>query len=92
MHFPRIALFSLLASAGVSAATVADDKFRQLEQLLPTPTTVRTASGAPGAAYWQQRADYAIRATLDETARTITGSETVTYHNRSPDTLAYLWV
>jgi hypothetical protein len=69
-----------------------DDKFRQLDELLPTPTTIRTASGAPGHAYWQQRADYMIRATLDEANRSISGAETVTYHNNSPDTLTYLWV
>ncbi|MDN4054588.1 M1 family metallopeptidase [Massilia sp. YIM B02763] len=74
------------------AAEPFDDKFRQLDELLPTPTTIRTASGAPGHAYWQQRADYTIRATLDEAKRTITGAETITYHNNSPDALTYLWV
>jgi hypothetical protein len=69
-----------------------DDKFRQLDELLPTPNTIRNASGAPGHAYWQQRADYTIRATLDEANRSISGAETVTYHNNSPDTLTYLWV
>jgi hypothetical protein len=88
-HSTRIAAFCLALFA-VNAN--ADDKFRQLDELLPTPTTIRTASGAPGRAYWQQRADYKIRATLDETARAVTGSGTVTYHNNSPDTLSYLWV
>ncbi|WP_229217695.1 M1 family metallopeptidase [Massilia forsythiae] len=74
------------------AAEPFDDKFRQLDELLPTPTTIRTASGAPGHAYWQQRADYQIRASLDEANRAITGAETITYHNNSPDTLSYLWV
>ncbi|MBC7657845.1 MAG: M1 family metallopeptidase [Frankiaceae bacterium] len=69
-----------------------DDKFRQLDELLPTPGSVRTASGAPGHAYWQQRADYKLRASLDEAARSITGAGTITYHNQSPDTLSYLWV
>ena len=89
-----------LATLGLTFSTLAaepantgfDDKFRQLEEMLPTPTTIRTASGAPGAAYWQQRADYSIRATLDESRRTLTGSETITYHNNSPDALSYLWV
>jgi hypothetical protein len=67
------------------------DAFRQLEEILPTPTTTRTASGAPGHAYWQQRADYEIDVTLDETARTITGTQRITYHNNSPDPLPYLW-
>jgi len=74
------------------AAAPFDDKFRQLDELLPTPGSVRTASGAPGHAYWQQRADYTIRATLDENKRALTGSGTVTYHNNSPDTLKYLWL
>jgi hypothetical protein len=89
-------LSTLLLCAGVSLSTLAsaqsDDKFRQLEDLLPTPTATRAASGAPGHAYWQQRADYVIRATLDEEKRAIKGAETITYHNNSPDTLNYLWV
>ncbi len=76
----------------VFAADPFDDKFRQLDELLPTANTYRTASGAPGHAYWQQRADYVIRATLDENKHQITGSEQITYHNKSPDTLHYLWL
>jgi hypothetical protein len=68
------------------------DRFRQLDELLPTANTIRTASGAPGHGYWQQRADYQLRATLDEGKRAIRGSGTVTYYNNSPDTLNYLWV
>ena len=68
------------------------DKFRQLEELWPTPNPYRTASGAPGPAYWQQRVDYEIEATLDESAHTITGTERITYYNNSPDTLSYLWI
>ena len=67
------------------------DVFRQLEEILPTPTATRTASGAPGHAYWQQRADYRIDVTLHEADRTLSGSQAVTYHNNSPDALAYLW-
>jgi len=78
--------------APVFAAAPFDDKFRQLDELLPTPGAVRTASGAPGHAYWQQRADYRISATLDETRRALSGSGTITYHNNSPDTLKYLWL
>ncbi|NHZ39055.1 M1 family metallopeptidase [Massilia sp. CCM 8693] len=86
-------LVALFLVAGVaSAAEPFDDKFRQLEEVLPTPNTIRNAAGAPGHAYWQQRADYTIRARLDENKRTISATETVTYHNNSPDTLAYLWV
>src|SRR5215213_9385326 len=69
------------------------DKFRQLsEDELPTPNEQRTASGAPGNKYWQNRADYIIDVSLDETTNRINGKETVTYHNNSPDTLTYLWM
>jgi hypothetical protein len=87
-----IASFAHAVPAAPYDAGPFDDKFRQLDELLPTPTDTRTASGAPGHAYWQQRADYRIRASLDEARRAIQGSETVTYHNNSPDTLHYLWV
>jgi hypothetical protein len=87
-----IGLAALCLTMSAIAAEPFDDKFRQLDELLPTPTTIRTASGAPGHAYWQQRADYQIRATLDEANRSISGAETITYHNNSPDTLTYLWV
>ena len=87
-----IALAALYLSASAFAAEPFDDKFRQLDELLPTASTIRTASGAPGHAYWQQRADYTIRATLDEANRAIRGAETITYHNNSPDTLNYLWL
>jgi len=58
----------------------------------PGPNQYRDASGAPGPAYWQQRADYTIAATLDTTARAITGTVTVRYTNNSPDTLRYIWM
>jgi len=87
-----VATLALLASFSTAAQNFDNDKFRQLDELLPTPTDTRTASGAPGHAYWQQRADYRIRVTLDEDKRAISGSESVTYHNNSPDTLNYLWV
>ena len=69
-----------------------EDKFRQLEEHLPTPNMYRTGSGAPGHGYWQQKVDYSIKVKLDEKARMISGSETITYQNKSPDTLTYLWL
>ena len=68
------------------------NKFEQLGTILPTPNEYRTASGAPGPKYWQQRADYDIKATLDEKNLKLTGSETVTYHNNSGDVLTYIWL
>jgi len=68
------------------------NKFRQLKDVLPTPNSQRTASGAPGPKYTQQKVDYKIDIILDDDKRRITGSETITYHNNSEDTLNYLWV
>lgn len=58
---------------------------------MPEPNEFRTATGAPGPGYWQQRADYAIAATLDAQARALSGRQTVTYTNNSPDVLTHLW-
>ncbi len=69
-----------------------EDKFRQLEEILPTPNSYRSASGEPGPDYWQQRVDYTIDVRLDETDNSIHGSETIRYRNQSPHTLRYLWV
>lgn len=68
------------------------NKFEQLGTILPTPNEYRTASGAPGPKYWQQRVDYNIKCELDEPNLTLNGSETVTYYNNSPDVLTYLWL
>jgi len=59
---------------------------------LPTPNAMRDASGRPGPGYWQQAADYDIRVSLDAEAHRITGSETITYTNNSPDDLRFVWV
>src|SRR5947209_16797673 len=68
------------------------NKFEQLGTILPTPNEYRTASGAPGPKYWQQRCDYDIKASLDENALKLTGTEIITYYNNSPDALHYLWL
>ncbi|HLX90881.1 MAG TPA: M1 family metallopeptidase, partial [Puia sp.] len=68
------------------------NKFEQLGTILPTPNEYRTASGAPGPKYWQQRCDYNIQCKLDEDKQWLTGTETVTYFNNSPDLLTYLWL
>ena len=68
------------------------NKFEQLGVILPTPNEYRTASGAPGPKYWQQRADYDIKCELDEDKLTLKGSEAITYWNNSPNTLTYLWL
>jgi hypothetical protein len=70
-----------------------NDKFRQLgPDEMATPNTYRTASGAPGADYWQQQVDYKMKIRLDDDIQKIYGEETITYHNNSPDVLYYLWI
>jgi hypothetical protein len=68
------------------------NKFRQLYQEFSTPNQYRSASGAPGPAYYQQRADYKMDIRLDDENHHLYGSETITYTNNSPDLLDYLWV
>jgi hypothetical protein len=68
------------------------DKFKQLDEDLPTANEQRTASGAPGNKYWQNRADYVIDVELDDANQRISGKETITYKNASPDTLNYIWL
>ncbi|MDE3253348.1 MAG: M1 family metallopeptidase [Bacteroidota bacterium] len=93
-------LFLLLACMGsIQAQDIHNNpgsnhgnKFEQLGTILPTPNEFRTASGAPGPKYWQQRADYNIKCELDEPNLLLKGSETVTYYNNSPDVLTYIWL
>ncbi|RZP11108.1 MAG: M1 family peptidase, partial [Flavobacteriales bacterium] len=68
------------------------NKFRQLYQEFSSPNMFRTASGAPGPAYYQQQADYKINIELDDKNKKIYGQEVVTYTNNSPDQLDYLWL
>ncbi len=95
-----LSIFMFLCSlASISAQNIQNNpgsnhgnKFEQLGTILPTPNNYRTASGAPGHEYWQQRADYDISAYLDEDKLNLKGSETITYYNNSPDELEYLWI
>ena len=68
------------------------DRFYQIDSWLPTPNDQRTASGAPGPEYWQQRADYKISVALDDVNQRITGVARIDYHNESPHILNYIWV
>ena len=68
------------------------NKFRQMYSEMATPNMYRTASGAPGPAYYQQQADYKMNIELDDKKAKIYGEETITYHNNSKDRLDYLWV
>jgi len=97
----RIVVLFLAGFIGFSATSTAaikqtkgdfEDKFRQLEETLPTPNVYRNAAGEPGIHYWQQKVDYKIKVTLNEKKRRIVANETVHYHNQSPNTLKYLWL
>ena len=92
-------VFMLIATATLFAQNVNNNagsnhgnKFEQMGATLPTPNEYRTASGAPGPKYRQQRCDYDIKCELDEKNLKLSGSETVTYFNNSPDVLTYLWL
>ena len=97
-------IFLLLASFIVSAQTPTTapiqrqpgkydtNKFSQMYDKFATPNMFRTASGAPGPAYYQQQADYVMNIVLDDENQRIYGEQTITYHNNSPDVLEYLWV
>ena len=94
-----VCLLSLLVAGPMVAQDIYNNpgsnhgnKFEQLGTIMPTPNEYRTASGAPGPKYWQQRCDYDIKCELDEKNLKLNGSETVTYFNNSPDVLTYLWL
>ena len=87
-----IVVSAVFISTGAYSQGKWDRKFEQLGTDLPSPNTYRTASGAPGKDYWQQRADYDMAVELDDQNQKITGEETITYFNNSPDQLTYLWV
>ncbi len=99
LHFALLCSLTLLGFSGAAFAQDAppkkfdqEDKFRQLEEILPTANAYRTSSGAPGHGYWQQRADYVIDVELDDENQRIIAHEQITYHNNSPDELRYLWL
>ena len=99
MKFKSTIILSFFIPLGIYAQDIQNNpksnhgnKFEQLGTILPSPNVYRTASGAPGQGYWQNRADYQINAYLDEDKRNLKGSETVTYYNNSPDDLEYLWL
>lgn len=85
-------LIGIWAHAQQTTNYNANTVFEQMGTSLPTPNTYRTASGAPGKEYWQQKADYDIKVELDDENQRITASEKITYFNVSPDALTYLWL
>ena len=86
-------LFSILISSYIYAQDQSyQGKFEPIDNMVAPPNVYRSANGAPGKAYWQQRADYKIKASLNENNNTLSGDETITYFNNSPDDLSYLWI
>jgi len=94
----RVQLLTAVAVIALAASAVqAQEAYAPLKTFAPfaiptPPNAQRSASGAPGAAYWQNRVDYRIDARLDPAAKTLTGDETITYANNSPDSLDILWL
>lgn len=94
LRLPLVAL--LFATCAFSAIEQTkgeyQDKFRQLDEVLPTANSYRTAGGEPGHRYWQQEVDYEIDVQLNEDRRRIEASQRIRYTNNSPDTLRFLWL
>ena len=87
-----LALLILTLFSGIAQDNTNHNKFKQLKEEVATPNVYRNGSGAPGHMYYQNRADYEMKITLNDGEQKITGEETITYHNESPDNLEYLWV
>ena len=68
------------------------NKFKQLYDEFATPNAYRSASGAPGPSYYQQKADYKMKILLDDDKQMLYGEQEVVYTNNSPSTLEYLWL
>jgi len=85
-------IFAQEEEKGVELGHTNTNKFKQLYDEFSTPNIFRSGSGAPGPAYYQQQADYKMNIELDDKNAKITGFETITYTNNSPDDLQYLWL
>ncbi|AFK05361.1 aminopeptidase precursor [Emticicia oligotrophica DSM 17448] len=88
-----VVIINQVASAQTSSNTKYDHReaFNPLFNFQPG-TPYRSASGAPGPMYWQNKADYKINVKLDETNNTISGEVEITYRNNSQDKLPFLWL
>ncbi len=101
--FMKLVKYLCLSIAFISFSAMAQDqerkpghtnqnKFKQLYDEFATPNMYRTGSGAPGPAYYQQQADYKMDIEINDETAVLSGNETITYTNNSPDELSYLWV
>lgn len=93
----QLVVLFVFMSTGLFAQKTNPGKYNPFDLFSPVfypggSTVTRAASGEPGAAYWQNKADYTIRAALDESNRKISGSVTISYKNNSPQELPFLWL
>ena len=90
----RIFLIIILTTSSFSflAQNTNTNKFKQLKEEMATPNVYRTAAGAPGHKYYQNNANYKMDIILNDYEHKLTGTETITYINNSPDKLEYLWL
>ncbi|MHA0327902.1 M1 family metallopeptidase [Sphingomonas melonis] len=88
---PAPLLIALAATAASAQDYQPRETFAPFDMAQPI-NRYRSANGLPGPDYWQNRADYQLRVTLDPVAKTIAGTATITYTNNSPDTLDVLWL
>ncbi len=82
----------ILCVISINNNSISQQKFAQIENLIPTPNEYRNAAGAPGHNYYQQQADYKMELVLEDNNQILRGIETITYTNNSPDALSYLWL
>lgn len=82
----------ILCVISINNNSFSQQKFAQIENLIPTPNEYRNAAGAPGHNYYQQQADYKMELVLEDNNQILRGIETITYTNNSPDALSYLWL
>jgi hypothetical protein len=88
----QVFAISAMGQAPAAAASF-DPRVTFAPLTLPDPVNAyRSSNGAPGPGYWQNQADYEIHVELDVAAKTLKGTEAITYTNHSPDTLSSLWL
>jgi len=93
----RFLLISLLLFISASNFAQTNSNYDQHEAFYPLfypayGDEIRSADGTPGPKYWQNRADYTIDASLDDSMQSLTGSVLIKYTNNSPQSLSFVWL
>jgi hypothetical protein len=96
-NFRLIKLVAVTILLALSYKSFSQSKYSPAElfpalPILPPGNEYRTATGEPGPAYWQNRADYVIEVSLDDKTNTVSGTAAITYTNNSPKALSKLWL